>query len=456
MLRGRGYTVTGSDSAAPSPSYTDSDGISIFRDSAIPEGATLAVYSLAIADTDPAIDEAQRRGIPLISRAQLLGAIMSIYPVRISVSGSHGKSTTTAIIERIFTEACISHTALSGAKLDKGRTFTDSGGDYFITEACEYKDSFLCLSPTYQIIGSVELDHTDYFESIEHIRTSFLTAASMADTVLINIDDPVAASIRDELTDEGNNDKNVYFIDQKNGKKHELSDTPPGFCRKAAVTGRRIVTYGTSDSADYVFRFTGREGEKTHFTVTRSQRTLELTTTLMGDFNLYNLTAAIALADTLGIDEQAIARAVFAFRGIERRLSLLGRLGTVPIYYDYAHHPSEISSAISALKDRYATVTVIFRPHTYSRTASLWRELAHALSMADSVILLDIFAAREQPMDGVDSLHLAAEIDGAIYSSDPIRAAELATGQGMAAIVLMGAGDVEDVKRELERLCDGF
>ena len=436
LLSGRGFSVSGTDASAECESYTDADGIRVWRErSTLPEGTTMAVYSLAISPDDALVLDAKKQGIVLVSRAQLLGALMSAYPVSISVSGSHGKSTTTAIIDHILTRAGRAHTAVSGALLSTGAAYTDGGGDVFLAEACEYKDSFLCLAPTHQIITSVELDHTDYFATLADIKRSFLIAAERAHMTLINADDKVASEIAAEISE---------------SRESAKSDTPHGYAAKSAtVRPRSPVTYGYSEGADYRIADVRGDGERTYFTITHSGKTLSLTTPLLGAFNLYNVAAAVALADSIGIDSGSIARAVADFSGIDRRLALLTHIGGACVYYDYAHHPSEISAVIAALRERHGTVSVIFRPHTYSRTASLWAEFVSSLSLADCVILLDVYPAREQLVPGVTSQRLAACIDRAVYCPEQSLAAALAVRSGCGAIALLGAGEVGSVRREL-------
>ena len=423
LLKKRGYNVAGSDNGAKCEYYTDDIGITISRGkNTLWENISLAVYSLAIDEGDDEILSARSLGIPLISRAQLLGALMSEYRTGISVSGSHGKSTVTALIDYIFKTAGIAHTTVSGATLYDGRGFTDGGGDVFVAEACEYKDSFLRLRPTYQIITAVELDHTDYFESLEDIRASFLRAASGSHFAIINIDDKVACEIANELSK------------QKGGE---------------ALT--RIITYGRSPCADYRIVNVVYRGDKTEFGIAHGCSEVLFTTDLIGDFNLYNVAAAVALTDTLGVSQYDIQSAVSGFRAPERRLTEICRISDTPVYYDYAHHPSEISLVIDALRERYGKVTVIFRPHTYSRTRSLWSDFISALSKADFTILLDIYPAREKSIDGVNSKALAEQIKNCTYSTRA-DAVPLAISRPTDVIVLMGAGEVEDVKRALLRL----
>ena len=416
LLRGRGYKISGSDRNAREKSYIDDCGIRITRGDGTMGGAGLVVYSLAIDESDPEILTAKALGIPLISRAQLLGALMRECPIGVSVSGSHGKSTVTAMLDRILSVSATAHTTVCGATLAHGEAYTDGGG-IFVAEACEYKDSFLRLSPTHQLITAVELDHTDYFPTLEDIRASFLKAAKKAPHTFINIDDTVAREIA--------TDKEI----------------------KARADGE-IITYGYSDGADYRICDVNRNGKYTTFKIAAKDRAFNLKTSLIGAFNLYNIAAAVTVADRLGIAASHIESAIEGFLPIERRLSLICTVNGAPVYYDYAHHPSEIGAVIDALRERYGSLTVIFRPHTYSRTQSLWREFISALSKADFTILLDIYPAREKSIEGVDSKILANLIKNCTYAT--MRdAALLATSYRVGAIALLGAGEVDEVKRDL-------
>ena len=433
IMRERGYRVSGYDRGidsilAPSINVGQRVGpIARLRNAGVDlcthenvDWATvsLAVYSLAIDENDAEILAVKSHGISMISRAQLLGALMSEAQTRISVSGSHGKSTTTAIMDHILTQADKSPTTVSGAHLSSGNTYSLGSGGIFLAEACEYKDSFLRLCPTHQIITSVELDHTDYFPSLNAYRESFLTACRRAETVIINRDDAIAASIADELKKESN------------------------------THTRRILTYGESEVCDYRFSIKEVRDGITYFDVVFGERVYALKTSLMGKFNLYNITAAVALSDMLGVSYETIREAVDSFCSIDRRLTEITSIDHIPVYYDYAHHPTEIKAVIFALKERYGTVTVIFRPHTYSRTYSLWNDFISALSKADFTILLDIYPAREKEIDGVNSKRLAELINGAVYT-DNLGAVDHALKAHTGAIALLGAGDVNSIKEKL-------
>ena len=422
ILLDRGYRISAYDRGYGSGMDVSEGGILwCTHKDARWEDVKLAVYSLAISEDDPEIVAAVSRGVPIISRAQLLSALMIEAPTRISVSGSHGKSTTTAILDAILTAAGVSHTTVSGAALLSGASYVDTGTDVFLAEACEYKDSFLRLCPTHQLITSVELDHTDYFPSLDAIRASFLRAAERADTALVNLDDAISANIACELS------------------------------LRADRLPESIVTYGKAEGARYRLTDIKREGEITSFSVKAKERVIKLKTSLIGEYNLYNITAATALCDTLGIDEKYIKEAVESFRAIDRRLSRITEIGGVPVLYDYAHHPTELEAVIGAVKERYGRVTVIFKPHTYSRTASLWWDFVRALCKADFTILLDIYPAREKPIEGITSKELVKHIPGAIAVGDSLAAKSALMGQS-DVILLLGAGDVDRVKEDLIRL----
>lgn len=381
----------------------------------------LAVYSLAMDSEDTEITSAIAHGVPLVSRAELLGAVMSGFNRRISVSGSHGKSTTTALIEHILRECGSSPTAVSGATLTSDNSYAIGNTDIIVAEACEYKDSFLSLCPTHQIITSVELDHTDFFTSIEHIRLSFLAAAQRSQVAIINADDKVARSIADEL--EGSS---------------------------VTYTGK-VITYGKADDADYRLSCVSSSGGTTYFRIESGCRVFDLSTSLIGEYNLYNITAAVVLCDLLLVPRDMIAAAVCSFMGIDRRATRIALIDGVPVFYDYAHHPTEIGAFISALKERYGTVSVIFKPHTYTRTMSLWTEFIAELSKSDFTIILDIYPARESPVEGVTSENLAKMIKNAHYSKD-MDACKTALTYPCGAIALLGAGDMSRVVEDFRKI----
>lgn len=416
----RGITVTGSDrEESDRTKELQLLGASVFigHSSENVRDVSLVVYTHAIDRDNPEIRTAYDLGIPTVTRSAFLGVLMMGYKSRIGVSGSHGKSTTVAMLDCIFSHAGRNPTTLSGADLPIGEPVRLGGSGLLIYEACEYKDSFLDFSPTVAIALNLELDHTDYFSDIDALKSSFASALGRASRrVIINADDgnllDVAKSLR----------------------------KPP-------------VSFGGTDQNEYSYSITSFKPQGYEFDLCRfGSRLGSFELNIPGEFNVHNATAAIIAALEDGIDVSTVAEAISSFRGIPRRLEYIGSRFGRKIYYDYAHHPTEISATIGALKSLTGTqITVIFKPHTYSRTKSLWREFASSLSLADHIVLSDIFPARESEIPGVSSARLAEFIGNkAKYLPDSkiIEYIDLCTN---GTIVLMGAGDLENIKKDIKR-----
>ena len=377
-------------------------------------GASLVVYTHAIEDENPELSFARANSIPTITRADLLGTLMLDYKGRIGVAGSHGKSTTVAMLDAIFSHAGCEPTTLSGADLPFGDPMRRGQGDLLIYEACEYRDSFLRFSPTIALGLNLEMDHPDYFKSLDHLKSSFTKALGRA-------------SVRTVIS----------------GDDHNLRDIKPKI--KQSVT-----TFGFSEGNDYRFFIDSYRQGGFSFSLTRfGQEVGSFDLNIPGGFNLSNAAAAITVALEYGLDIKKVAEAIADFRGIPRRLEYLGEFFSRAVYYDYAHHPTEISSSINALKSfTRGRLCVVFKPHTYSRTAALWNDFCSALSLADSIIITDIYPAREEPINGITAENLAKSIDGAIYLPDSL-VIEGLKHQNCQTIALMGAGDMEVIKEGL-------
>lgn len=415
-----GATVSGSDrDSSPRIDKLASLGIqiSIGHRAENIDGAHLVVYSHAIGEDNPELTYAKAHNIPTVSRAEYLGALMLEYRSRIGISGSHGKSTTTAMLDAIFAHAGALPTTLSGADLPMGDPLRLGSSDLLIYEACEYRDSFLRFTPTVAIGLNLELDHTDYFPDIEALRNSFLRAFNRAEDLVI------------------------------------LSGDDPNFKKIIPKISTKVITFGRSMGNTYRYDVTGFCEGNFAFDLYKFENKIgSFALHLPGAFNIHNATAAIATAIELGIDIDMIYEAISAFRGIPCRLELIGKVFGRDVYYDYAHHPTEIGASITALRGlNCGEITVVFKPHTYSRTKSLWNEMCSSLSHADYVVLTDIYAAREEPILGITSENLAREIgDSAAYIKDN-EAVEYILRNTGGAIVLMGAGDLTEIKNQLIR-----
>ena len=413
-----GFSVSGSDREESDRTRLLSSlgaTVTVGHSSGAVNGADCVVYSHAISQKNPEYMAAENLGIPMFSRAEYLGALMLDYSSRIGVMGTHGKSTTTAMLDHIFLRAGTDHTTLLGAELPTGEPYRIGGRELLIYESCEYKDSFLQFSPTVALALNLEYDHADYFPDINSLCRSFTSAISRASALaIINLDDENLREISEDIK------------------------IP-------------TVTFGQCESADYTYRVTSFSSDKTvvelrHFGTLLDSFTLKV----MGMHNVTDAVAAIVTALEYGVSKETIKSAMADFAPIKRRMEHVGYRGARAIYYDYAHHPTEIAATVNTLRLKESSpVTVVFKPHTYSRTKALWDLFCAALTLADHVIVTDIYPARESPIANVSSERLAEAIgDRAIFCADADvpRAVDNFTH---GIIIVMGAGDLEAVKNSL-------
>jgi len=390
-------------------------------------GPDLIVYTSAIKKDNPEFVAGQELGIPFLTRAQLLGQMMKNYKIPIAVSGTHGKTTTTSMLSQILLEAGKDPTlSIGGIYQAIGGNIRVGGPDYFVTEACEYTNSFLSFFPKIGIILNIEEDHLDFFKDIDDIRNSFHEFAKLLPpdgTLIINGDIP---------------------------RVEEMTASLP--CQ--------VITFGASPSCGYSpsnitydefghpsFELTGPNGKKDSYTLR-----------VPGLYNVYNASAAVAAARLLDIDGDIIQKALADFNGTDRRFEYKGKVNGITIIDDYAHHPTEITATLQAAKNYpHKTIWCVFQPHTYSRTKAFLPEFAKALSHADKLVLADIFAAREQDTLGISSRTLQAEIEKLgheCYYFPTFREIEnflLENCTKDDLLITMGAGDVVKIGENLLR-----
>ena len=420
-----GFPVGGSDrDCTPLTERLSECGIHInySHDAKNVEGYDAMVYTVAISPDNPEYVRALDMGIPCISRADFLGYIMTAYKRRIGVSGMHGKSSCTSMCAETFISAGVSPTVLSGAELSTmNGAYTVGVGEDFIFEACEYMDSFLDFNPTVAVILNIEMDHVDYFHSMEQIISSF---AKYAD---ITGEDGYAVANFD--------DKNVI-------------------CALENYKGT-IVSFGI-DSDGACFKATNLSCKKGRYSfdiLKLGKHFCHADLSVTGYHSIYNALACAAAADLSGISPEAISKGLGSFKGAKRRMEYKGTKYGADLYDDYGHHPTEVASTLrgaKALAD--GRLVCVFQPHTYSRTRALFDEFSGAFSDADLVLLSDVYAAREID-DGSVSLSALARAIGedAIYSGDIDQTAkmlreELRVGD---VAVIMGAGDIYKIFEKL-------
>lgn len=377
ILLEEGFTISGSDSKESDLTRAlASKGATIFygqKASNLIPGIKVVVYTAAIHEDNPEYAEAVARNLPMLSRAELLGQIMDNYDESVAVAGTHGKTTTTSMISEIMLAAHADPTISVGGILPSiGGNLRVGGSEMFVSEACEYTNSFLNFRPKYSIILNVEAEHLDFFKDLDDIRHSF---RKFAGNTL-----PGGATII-------NGEINNY---------QALTDGLP----------QKIITYGFDPSFDfYAEDLSYDEKACPHFTAMHAGRKLaEIKLSVPGRHNASNALAAIALAVTMGLDTDAIIQGLDAFSGANRRFQYKGCIDGVTVIDDYAHHPTEIRATLTAAENYpHERLVLVFQPHTYSRTKAFLDDFADVLSMADLVVLADIFAAREQNTFGVSS-----------------------------------------------------
>ena len=414
----RGYTVSGTDRTRTAVTESlEAAGIRVLyeHDASAAEGADMVVYTVAISPENPEYAYAGAQGIPCVSRADYLGYIMMGYAHRVGVAGMHGKSTCTSMCAQIFVDAGVDPTVLSGATtacLDGA--YRIGGKQHFIFEACEYMDSFLDFNPSIAVILNVEMEHVDYFKSMEQIRTSFGKYADLTGEsgfAVVNCDDTeVMASVEQYLGG--------------------------------------VVTFGIENeyATFRAVNLTYREGYPAFDILLDGEFFSHVQLSVPGRHNVYNALAAAAAAHLCGLGSAEIALGLHAFGGAGRRMEYKGKLNGAPVYDDYGHHPTEVAATLQGVGEMgFERVFCVFQPHTYSRTAQLADAFVKAFSAADHVILVDIYAAREKDSKGVSSAKLASRIGShARYVPEYERIAQILQSEvgGRDAVVIMGAGDV--------------
>ncbi len=429
VLLQEGFHVTGSDAKeSPLTDRLEEKGAVIHygqRASNIAPDTELIVYTAAISPENPEYVRAIEMSIPMLTRAQLLGQIMKNYDLPIAVSGTHGKTTTTSMISQILLEGDCDPTISVGGILPSIQGNIRVGNsETFITEACEYTNSFLSLFPKVGIILNMDADHLDFFKDIDDIRHSFRKFAELIPedgTLIINSDTPCYEMITADLK-----------------------------CR--------VITYGlnnpaifTADNINY-----DQEGFASFDCIQNGEKIATYQLKVPGIHNVSNALAAIATASILGLEQATIQAGFSAFHGTNRRFQIKGTVGGVTIVDDYAHHPTEIRATLnSAANFPHKKLWCVFQPHTYTRTKALLDDFADALTLADEIVLCDIYAAREKNTVGISSKDLQkkiCELGGTCTYLPTFDAIENFLLEHCAPgdlLITMGAGDVVNIGEKL-------
>ena len=376
-----GFTVSGSDRVESDLTKgLEKKGAHIFYDqsvSHVEKGMDVLVYSAAVAKSNPDREKASELGITEMSRAEFMGLLMKNYRIPIGISGTHGKTTTTSMVSEIMMAADEDPTIQNGGILRSINSNTRIGGfKYFVFEACEYTNSFHSFFPRISIILNIEEDHLDFFKDLNDIRNSFKKFADL-------------------LPEDG-----LLVI---NGEIDHFEEI-------AKDIKCPYLTYGPDDRFDYYpSDITCDEFGHCSYVcnIKDTKESFMVSLSVTGVHNVYNSLAAIAVADFLGLDFDDIQKGLIACEGSKRRFEKRGEFNGVTVIDDYAHHPSEIRTTLAAAQNYpHKKLWCVFQPHTYTRTKAFLDDFAEVLSMADSVILTDVYPAREKDIYGCNSTNL--------------------------------------------------
>lgn len=429
VLLKNGYKVTGSDrEKSHITDKLEKNGAVVYEGHSEKNvcGADLVVHTAAVHDDNPEMKQARADNIRLIDRAECLGAIMKLYKKAVGVSGTHGKTTTTGMLTHALMYADTDPTISIGGELDIIDGNIRAGkSDFFVTEACEYTNSFLKFFPYIAIITNIEEDHLDFFSGIEEIRESFSKFAQLT--------------------------KKTGFV-VANGDDENV---------KIALenTDCSIVYYGSSDICEYSYdNMILKNGCPEFDVIHNGEKISTIHLNVPGLHNVMNALAVVASCNLLGLDTETVSRGIETFKGTHRRFERLGALNGASIIADYAHHPTEITATLKSAKAfEYNRLWCVFQPHTYTRTKALWNNFLTCFSDCDKLILTHIYAAREA-FDGVTKASdLAAQIrqngKDAVYIEDFSQVCEhlkenVAPGD---MVFIMGAGDVIEIGYELTK-----
>lgn len=424
LLADGAYRVSGCDrSGAPDAPELRDRGVELLGGHAPSHvgDASLVIHTAAVPSDHSELRAAREAGVPVMGRARATGAVLNGRRLA-AVTGTHGKTTTTAMAALACEAAGLEPTALVGGRVPAWNAYARTGGDPAVAEADEYDRSFLELDPDLAVVTSVEPEHLDSYgdaSDLEEAFAEFAGRASGRDGVLYCADDAGAARV-------------------------------VGGAEGAA-------SYGTDPTAPYHVEERSRDGVR-RCTLFAPEGRVETALPAPGEHNLLNAAAALATALRLGAVPERLNGSLEGFTGVDRRLQLLVDRGGVAVVDDYAHHPTEVRATLSSLRGRYPDrrLLAVFQPHLYSRTRDFAGEFAGALTGADRAVVLPVYPAREDPIPGVDSGLIAASADGGgleLAGPDDVTGDSWIDELADAAtvVVYMGAGDVTDLARVAAR-----
>ena len=425
VLHQKGYKTGGSD-------IVESDSVKKLRamgiEVSIPHKSEnvreydLLVYNARIKDDNPEITEAKKLNIPIIKRAQMLGALMSGYKTSVGISGTHGKSTVTSMTSEIFMQAGTDPSLFIGTVYPPINSAYKYGkNDYCIVESCEYFNSFWDFPPNIAVILNIEMDHPDFFKNLDDVINSFKKyLENTLDTAIINGDDENTLKAAENFKGE-------------------------------------VITYSLKNEKANIFvtNINYPDGFPEFDIIANGKNYAHVKLLVPGEFNIYNAAAAASVAYTCGIDGKSVEAGLNIFKGAGRRFEYKGTLNGTKVYDDYAHHPTAVKKAVAVMKKiaqrNNGNLWYVFQPHTYSRTHELLDDLCEALSYADNLILTDIYSATEKNTYDIYSKDIAARLNNCVFIEKFEDIAEYLKSHAVEndLIVITGAGDINNLTKLL-------
>jgi UDP-N-acetylmuramate--alanine ligase len=437
VLLNQGYKISGSDiKSSATTQRLEKLGMDIFigHEAQNIDGVDVVVVSTAVNEENPEVKAARSLRTPIVRRAEMLAELMR-YRHGIAVAGTHGKTTTTSLLASIFAEGELDPTFVIGGRLNSAGTNAKMGTSrYLVAEADESDASFLHLQPMVSIVTNIDADHMETYENdfsrLKKTFVEFLHNLPFYGLAVMCIDDPVVCEILPDVS-------------------------------------RPVLTYGVSDDADFRAENIRQDGMCTRFTVKRpgNLADLEVSLNMPGHHNMLNALAAIAVASDEGIADEAICGALAKFEGVGRRFQVLGDVpvsgGEAMLVDDYGHHPREVNAVVKAIQEGWPEkrLVMIYQPHRYSRTRDLYEDFVEVLSEVDVLLLLEVYAAGEEPIAGADSRSLCRSIRqrgrvDPVFVSDKDQVAEVLKDilQPGDLLLTQGAGDITALAHQLHQV----
>lgn len=436
VLLNQGYRISGSDmkdSVVTDRLASLGAKINIGHQEENIAEADVVVISTAVSEENPELKAARQHRIPVVRRAEMLAELMR-YRHGIAVAGTHGKTTTTSLLASMMAEGGLDPTFVIGGRLNSAGTNAQLGGSrYLVAEADESDASFLHLQPMVAIVTNIDADHMDTyggdFNVLKQTFVNFLHNLPFYGLAVLCTDDPVVSEILPSVS-------------------------------------RPILTYGFNEEADFRATNLRMNGLQTHFTVERpsGHNALKVTLNMPGRHNVLNALACIAVATDEGISDDAICQALEGFEGVGRRFQILGEVpvneGSVTLVDDYGHHPREVEAVIQAIRDGWPDrrLVMIYQPHRYTRTRDLYEDFARVLSETDLLLMLEVYAAGEQPIPGADTRSLCRSIRQRgvepifVESTDDLPDLLTTLLRPGDLLLTQGAGDITTLAHRLSQL----